>query len=77
MTISILKAVVIGAFLGTALFFMPGLILVFLLLLMATRLFGYRRGMQHRLAFAEKIRTMSDEDYEQFKQQPYGHCRRK
>ncbi len=83
MNLQILKPILIGAALGAALFLVPFFVLkvivFFLLIGLIFRFFGrgryYRgyRGPAYRgpagWAYADKIRGMSDEDYENFKQQ--------
>jgi hypothetical protein len=69
---SILKIVVMGMLFGAAVFFVPkfllGLFIIFALIrFMAGRRMGQGRFMQHRIAFADKIRGMSDEEYTEFK----------
>ncbi|MPR35296.1 hypothetical protein [Salmonirosea aquatica] len=77
----ILKPIVFGILWGIALFYLPFFVLrvaiVFLIIASLFRLFRgrewHRRGNygyihERRLAFADKIRAMSDEEYFQFKQ---------
>lgn len=80
---SILKTIIAGALAGVALFFMPFFLLrVFGFFLIAGTFFrffighGLRRGFGPgmRPAFADKIRSMSDEEYNQFKQNAQQHC---
>ncbi len=77
MTRSILKPILAGILIGAALFFMPFFLLrvliVFLIIGGLFRLFGGRgfRGRYGRgfhPAFADKIRNMSDEEYNEYKQ---------
>lgn len=68
---SVLKTVLTGMLFGAAVFFMPkfllGIFIIFALVrLIAGRKMGYRFA-QHRFAFADKIRGMSDEEYTTFK----------
>ncbi len=75
-----LKTILVGAAIGTALFFMPFFVLkvlIFVLIIgMLFRLFGRRRwGGPAGWAYADKIRQMSDEDYTQFKERFGSHCR--
>lgn len=86
----ILKPVLFGAILGAALFYMPFFLLriavVFLIIGALIRLFRGRRGWSggphghggfrsgYRLAFADKVRAMSDEEYAQFKQKVSRPC---
>ena len=75
----ILKAIIIGALAGAALFFLPFFILRgFLFILFAGVIFrliigsrfrhGGFRGRGFNPAFADSIRNMSDEEYNHFKQ---------
>lgn len=83
---SILKKIVAGILLGAAAFYMPFFLirtLLFILIIGALiRLFVRPRfgkrfgGRGFHLAFANKIRTMSDEEYAGFKQGIGGHCGR-
>nr|MBK9650901.1 hypothetical protein [Bacteroidota bacterium] len=71
-TKSILKTVVMGMLFGAAVFFVPkfllGLFIIFALVrFIAGRRMGQGRYMQHRFAFADKIRGMNDEEYTTFK----------
>ena len=73
----ILKLIITGAIAGTALFLMPFFILkIVLFLLMASIFFKLfigrrfdRRGMggSNKFAFADKVRSMNEEDYNSFK----------
>ncbi len=73
MTKSILKLVVIGMLIGITVFFMPMFILGIFIFFVLIRFFignsirrnGFRK---YRLAFADKIRSMNDEEYVIFKQ---------
>jgi hypothetical protein len=72
MTKSILKSVAIGLLFGVALFIMPRFIIGLSVILLLIRLVkGSRRGNRpfgrHRLAFAENVRAMNDEEYSAFK----------
>jgi len=80
---SIFKTIIAGALAGAALFFMPFFLLrVFAFFLIAGTFFrffigrGLRRGFGPgvRPAFADKIRSMSDEEYNQFKQKAQQNC---
>jgi len=78
----IIKPIVGGIVLGAALFFIPFFLLrvvAFVIIVGAIfRLFAGRRRFgrgfnEHRLAFADNIRNMSDEEYQKFKSEmPYG-----
>ena len=85
MNTQIIKPILGGLIIGAALFFMPFFVLkvlVFLLIIgLLFRLFGWRRGWRHYRgpygwAFADKIRNMSDEDYEHFKVNWSSRCYR-
>ena len=83
---SILKTIVAGILLGAAAFYMPFFLLralLFILIIGALLRFFVRPRFSKRfggrgfhIAFADKIRTMSDEEYAGFKQQSEGHCGR-
>lgn len=83
MSQSILKPILFGVLFGALAFMMPFFLLkvVFFFLiagalfrLFAWRRFGpYRQG-GYRLAFADRIRNMSEEEYTVFKNR-YQHCR--
>jgi len=72
MTTSILKTIAAGVLIGALAFFTPFIIIGFLIIGLIIRLSFRRRfahghyGMHH-LAFAEKIRSMSDDDYNGYK----------
>ena len=86
-TMKIFRAIIIGAVTGAALFFLPFFILRGLLFILfigfVIRLIAFgawrRRGFGGRgfnLRFADKIRSMSDEEYSHFKQNfSYGYGR--
>ncbi len=72
MTKSIFKAIGKGIFIGAALFFAPRLLLAIFLVIMIMRFFMHRRlGVSnfygHRFAMADRIRSMSDDEYDQYK----------
>jgi hypothetical protein len=81
----LLKSIAAGLLIGLALFIMPFFLirLAFFLLIIGAlfRLFGRRRfgrgwgpwGHSRMPAFADRIRQMSDEEYNQFKQRYQGH----
>ncbi len=83
---SILKTIVAGILLGSAAFYMPFFLIrgfLFILIIGAIlRLFVRPRfgkrfsGRGFQMVFADKIRTMSDEEYAGFKQGSGGHCGR-
>ena len=68
---SILKSVVMGIALGATLFFLPVFIIGMLIFGLFFKMMFRRRMHQsfgsHRLAFADKIRNMSEEDFVKFK----------
>lgn len=79
---SILKPIVAGVLIGAALFFIPFFVLrvvaffliavlVFRLLAGSRRRFG-RHFDEERFAFVDRIRNMSDEEYQAFKSNPRG-----
>ena len=86
MSRSIVKPVIAGVLIGTGLFFIPFFMLrvaLFILIIaLVFRLFSGRRGYfdgpfkERRLAFADHIRNMSEEEYAQFKQQASFGCDR-
>ena len=79
---SILKPIIGGVVFGAALFFIPFFLLrvaaFFLIAGAIFRLFAGRRRFagrfrEHRLAFADNIRNMSDEEYAKFRNEmPHG-----
>jgi hypothetical protein len=80
MTTQILKTILVGAAIGTALFFMPFFVLKVLIFILVAgmifRLFGRRRWAEPAgWAYADKIRHMSDEEYDHFKEKFRSHCR--
>jgi len=78
MTKTVFKTIFAGIVIGTAFFFIPFFLLkVFLFFLIIGGLFrlfmGRRFGPRFHPAYADKIRNMSDEEYQQFKQRiPQG-----
>ena len=78
MTKSIFKLILAGMLFGAVVFFMPMFILGIFIFFAIFRLFmrmtmGRGRFMEHRLAFANKIRSMSEEEYAGFKQKMDKH----
>ncbi len=80
MTTSVLKIIAIGVLIGALAFFAPFIIISFLIVGLIMRL-SFRRRFAHghhgtyRLAFAEKIRSMSEDEYTGFKTKlSTGHC---
>ena len=81
---SILKTIVAGILFGAAAFYMPFFLirgLLFILIIGALLRFfvrphfGKRFGVRgFHVAFADKIRTMSDEEYAGYKQKSESHC---
>jgi len=72
MTTSVFKAIIAGAVIGAVAFFAPFVFLGFLIVGLIMRLIFFRRFShqhytQHTLAFSTKIRTMNEEEFEQFK----------
>ncbi len=80
MNLQVLKTIAVGALIGAALFWMPFFVLkVFVFFLILGFIFRFFRGRRHYYGragwgFADKIRQMSDEEYESFKNRPYGRC---
>lgn len=83
MSQSILKPIIFGVLFGGLAFLMPFFLLkvVFFFLIAGAlfRLFAWRRFGSYRpggyhLAFADRIRNMSEEEYSTFKSR-YQHCR--
>ncbi len=82
MATTIFKSILIGILMGTMIFFAPGFIIGLAITMLIFRLMigGRMRGgryKEYRLAFADKVRSMSDEEYEQFKSKVHnhrGHC---
>jgi hypothetical protein len=76
MTKSILKTIVAGILLGAALYFVPMLVVAIAFFSFLTH-FLFRRRMMcgtgyggyggHRFALADKVRSMTEEEYSQFK----------
>ncbi|MDX2361150.1 MAG: hypothetical protein QNK23_10105 [Crocinitomicaceae bacterium] len=70
-----------GILLGAFLFFIPKILLLFIIPFILFRIFFFRKMKggnfwEHKLAFADKVRSMSEEDYEQFKTtRPSHNCR--
>jgi hypothetical protein len=82
MTKSLLFTIGKGILIGTFLFFIPKLLFLFFIPFILFRIFFFRRMnggniWGYKLAFADKVRSMSEEDYEQFRSNgPYNHCGR-
>lgn len=79
MNAQIIKPIAGGLIIGAALFFLPFFLLkvlvFFLVIGLLFRLFGWRRYRGPRgWAYADKIRTMSEEDYNHFKDNWSGGC---
>ena len=83
MNISIFRSILIGLLFGLLVFLAPKLFLMLLIIGAIFKLSGRGRWKReqwktHRMAYADKIRNMGDEDYENFKnnmgnQQCYKH----
>lgn len=80
---SIVKPIVFGILFGTAVFFVPFLVVrtifLFMIIGLVFRLLWWGKGGRHRqhyhLAYADKIRNMSDEEYAAFKAKAgHHHC---
>lgn len=81
MNAQIIKPVVGGLLIGAALFFLPffflKVLLIFLAIGLIFRFFGWRRFRGPRgWAYADRIRNMSDEEYDLFKRNWRGGCRK-
>ena len=77
MTKSILCAVIFGIVVGAAAFFAPKMLLGIFIFCALMRLFhccSHRHHGRGRFYMADKIRTMSDEEYAEFKTQMVGGC---
>jgi uncharacterized membrane protein len=77
---SIFRSILIGLLLGVLVFMATKLILVLLIVAAIFKLSGKGKWKKeqwktHKMAYADNIRTMRDEDYEKFKEN-YGqhHC---
>lgn len=81
MTTSILKTITAGILIGALAFFAPFIIFGFLLIGLIMRLsfrhrFAHGQYRMHHLAFADKIRSMSDDEYAGYKVKlASAHCR--
>jgi len=79
---SIYKPILFGVLIGTAAFFVPFLLLkvmlFFLIIGFICKLFWRRRGGwhhgYHNIAFADKLRGMTDEQYAEFKNKFNDDC---
>jgi len=80
MKMSIFKPILFGVLFGAGLFFVPFLLLkvLFFILLISfiCRIFwrrsgGWKHRTHYNLAFADKLRSMSDEQYAEFKNNNY------
>ena len=74
-----LKLVVGGILLGTAIFFVPFFLLkiagMFLIFGLVMWIFKGRRRSHHWGGYADRIRSMSEEEYADFKSKAsHGHC---
>ena len=79
MTKSVLLAIGKGILIGGLLFVIPKIMLGIALLFFLVKLLFYKRISRkwksgNRFAFADKMRSMSDEAYEEFKSNYKGHC---
>jgi predicted membrane protein len=76
---SILKTIVGGMFFGTLLFFTPTFIIFFFAALLFMKMLFFRSTKggfrQKQIAYAERIRAMSELEFENFKQSFSGNCR--
>ncbi len=86
---SIIKPILFGAIFGTAIFYAPLFVLkTFLFLVLMSFIFrmfwwsrsGGGRKRQYIVAYADKVRNMSEEEYNAFKskvESKYSHCGRR
>lgn len=79
MTASVFKAIVAGILVGAIAFFALKVLIAFLvfglIFMILGRIIHGRRGFSgHRLAFADHIRSMSDEEYAGFKSKMATGC---
>lgn len=80
MTTSVLKTIAIGVLLGALAFFAPFIIISFLIIGLIMRLsfrhrFAHGHYGNYKLAFADKIRSMSEDEYAGFKTKlSANHC---
>lgn len=78
---SIVKPIAFGILFGAAVFFVPFLVVrtifLFMIIGLIFRLFwwggGRRHHLRYHLAYADKIRNMSDEEYAAFKNRAGDH----
>ncbi len=78
MITSVIKAILIGAIIGALAFFAPFVILGFLVISLIMKLsfrhrFRHGHFRMHHLAYAEKIRSMSEEEFSGYKKQFHTH----
>lgn len=80
---SIIKPIAFGVMFGAAAFFMPFFLIkaIFFLMFISFifKMFWWRRGghmgMQYQVLYADKIRSMSEEEYTTFKNNvQHNHC---
>lgn len=70
---TILKSIFVGALIGATIFFMPKFLLIPLGIFIIFRMMMWRRMRMFQYLFADKIRSMSDEEYTQFKESKGRH----
>lgn len=74
----ILKSIAVGALIGATIFFLPKFLLIPIALFMIFRMMMWRRMRMFQYLFADKIRSMSDDEYTQFKESKGRHyCHRR
>lgn len=81
MNLQLIKTIIGGAILGTALFYLPFFVLkvlvIILLIGVISKFFRRHRGYRgpYGWAYADKIRSMSDDEYSEFKERlSHGKC---
>jgi hypothetical protein len=80
MTTSVLKTIAIGVLIGALAFFAPFIIISFFIIGLIIRIsfrsrFANGHYRMHHLAFADKIRSMSEDEYSGFKTKlSSAHC---
>lgn len=75
---SIFKSILAGVLFGALVFFAFRVVIIFLLIGAIMKLMGggnrRHRFMPHRMAFADNIRNMSEEEYQSYKTNFGKHC---
>lgn len=80
-TTSILKSIIMGLIFGSLVYFMPFFLLKVFIFFMVISFFmkmmwwrAMSHGGGHYLRYAEKVRNMSDEEFNRFKSKSYRSC---